>query len=869
MRFISKRRFAGNKLTLGLSLLLLIAAGILGWQTRWLCQSIDETKELSRLQAEGTSLGGTILRLDEVLTMSCLMGAHTGDPVWETKYREHEPQLRDAIERARFIGSQVLRAEMAEMTDTSNDALIRLENQAFDCVREGRLADAQHVLNSETYARHKDAYHQGMEQFLRGLEGETGAKLDDIASAGVWRLSALCAALLLAVGLCIAGVTRDANAIKAASEELSRFKSTLDRTNDCVFMFRPDTLKFVYCNSGATKQVGYSHNELMSMRPIEIKPQLNERQFREFVQPLIDGHEDFLSFETVHRHKDGHDIPVEIFLQYIAPAGEPARFVAIVRDVSEWKRVEKQLLDAKGQAEEGNLAKSQFLASMSHELRTPLNGVIGMADLLARTELTEKQQQFVNACRNSGEVLLQLINDILDFSKIEAGRLELDLHDFDLEKLVTDIVDTMTWRVVEKSLEMPCYIDQTAQLVLKGDSGRLRQVLVNLLGNAIKFTEAGEVVVRTTTVDRRDDRVTVRFSISDTGIGIPADKRDRLFQSFSQVDASTTRHYGGTGLGLAISQSLVELMGGTIGVESEAGEGSTFWLDVPFAVVSDADNDDADQAKLAGLRALIVDDNETNRTILAEYAADWGIDTVTTSSVDEALAAVERAKAAGSTFHVVLTDYNMPRRNGLDLSRALKQQTQSTVLLLGSTDISLNPTEAQEHGIDAILRKPLRRHELYDVLCGVLVSPAALPKSIGKESLAKNQEAHLCGHILLAEDNSINSMYMVELLEQLGCTCDAVTDGKQAAQAVRERRYDLVLMDCQMPEMDGFEATRQIRQWESDESAESRLPIIALTANAVKGDREDVPASRVLGESVRVQFGTRHTPQGAALTFVL
>ncbi len=628
---------------------------------------------------------------------------------------------------------------------------------------------------------------------------------------------------------------------KRREEQLNRFKTTLDQTLDCVFMFRPNTLQFYYVNQGAIDQVGYSADELMQMTAPDIKPEYTEEEFRALLAPLIQGKQDLLRIETIHRHKDGHDIPVEVSLQYVSPDEETPRFVAVVRDIAVRKQSELALLEAKEEAERANVAKSQFLAGMSHELRTPLNGVIGMTELLAGTELSGKQRQFVDACRNSGESLLQLINDILDFSKIEAGKLDLDFHDFDLEQLVTDTVETMAWRAIHKTLEMPCYVDQVSRLVLKGDSNRLRQILVNLLGNAVKFTETGEVVVRTKTVSRQDDRITIRFSVSDTGIGIPKDKLDRLFQSFSQVDTSTTREYGGTGLGLAISQSLVELMNGRIGVETEEGVGSTFWFEVPFAVVSESTEDRPDTSPLVGQRALIVDDNETNRIILAEYSTGWGLDSVTTASVDEALAAVDRAEADGSPFHMVLTDYNMPQRNGLELARALKQHPQLVVLLLGSTDIHLNPDELREQGIDAVLRKPLRRNELHEVLCGVIAAIAAetkLSEAADNKSAEMVDTVPLSGHILLAEDNSINQMYMVELMKQLGCTCETVGNGHEAIKAVQQHTYDVVLMDCQMPEMDGFEATRRIRQLEADGLVKGHLPIVALTANAVKGDRQ-------------------------------
>ncbi len=593
-----------------------------------------------------------------------------------------------------------------------------------------------------------------------------------------------------------------------------------------------------WVNDAFTKLTGYTKDEVMGRRPGDQMqgPDTDPETVAQIGKKLR-RHES-VAAEILNYGKLGNKYWIDLKIDPVFNhQGELTNFIATQIDITERRQHEMSLRAAKQAAEEASVAKSQFLASMSHELRTPLNGVIGMTELLAGTELNERQRKFVEACRYSGESLLQLINDILDFSKIEAGKLELDLHDFDLEKLVTDTVETMAWRATDKNLEMLSFVDQSSRLVLKGDSNRLRQVLVNLLGNAVKFTQAGEVLVRTKIVARQEDRITVRFSVSDTGIGIPSDKLDRLFRSFSQVDASTTRNYGGTGLGLAISQSLVKLMGGTIGVESKEGAGSTFWFEVPFELVSESFDALPETSPLAGRRALIVDDHETNRVILAEYIAGWGLAAVTTSSVDEALVAVDRAEEDGTPFHLVLTDYNMPKRNGLELARALIDHPQLIVLLLGSTDIQLNARELQEHGIHATLRKPLRRYELHDVLCGLLCQVKE-PTEIENELTAIRDTTLPTGYVLLAEDNSINQMYIVELMKQLGCTCDTVSTGRETLDAVLQRKYDLVLMDCQMPEMDGFEATRLIRQREADGTLDGHLPIIALTANAIKGDRE-------------------------------
>ena len=564
--------------------------------------------------------------------------------------------------------------------------------------------------------------------------------------------------------------------------------------------------------------------------------------------------------EVIGQHKDGTTFPIHLSVSQVVMEEDGNNkdkdilFTGIIRDLTEQKQKEAeaeqrtrdlQVATAKSKANElkaehASKTKSEFLANMSHELRTPLNGVIGMAELLSGTKLSPKQREFVDACRNSGESLLKLINDILDFSKIEAGKLELDIHNFDLEKLIMDTVSTLVWRTSEKNLELPCYVDPTSRLVLKGDSHRLRQILVNLVGNAIKFTNFGEVVVRTKTIARQDDQITIRFSVTDTGIGISEDKLGRLFQSFSQVDASTTRHYGGTGLGLVISQNLVQLMGGTITIDSEIGVGSTFWFDIPFDVVSDSKTEPLEVASLSDKRCLIVEDNLVNQKILEKYVTEWDLDTVTVASVEEALAAFESAKENKAPFDLILTDFIMPERNGLDLAQELKAEPVKIILLSGSTCIELSPSELREYSIDATLSKPIQRQKLHKLILKMFEDKQnqKLPIIASENQPVTVEIKPSSKHILIAEDNNINQIYVTELMKQLGHTCDVANNGHEAIQYVRQNEYDLVLMDCQMPELDGLEATQRIRQFETEGILKGHLPIVALTANAIKGDRE-------------------------------
>lgn len=416
--------------------------------------------------------------------------------------------------------------------------------------------------------------------------------------------------------------------------------------------------------------------------------------------------------------------------------------------------------------------------------------------------------------------------------------MELDIQEFSLEKLVMDTVNTMAWHAAENKLELPCYVDPSTRFLLKGDSYRLRQVLVNLVGNAIKFTETGAVTVTTKLVAQQGNQITVRFSVADTGIGIAKEKIDQLFQSFSQVDTSTTRNYGGTGLGLAISRKIVELMGGTMGIESEVGFGSTFWFEISFVTVTEANPVLFTNTSLTGMRVLIVDDNSIRQAILKNHVTEWGLDPVVTSSVDEALAAIERAEKDKAAFSLVLSDYIMPQRTGLDLADALKDHSIKIVLLSGTIANELPPNVLQEHGIDAFLRKPVYGEKLYQIICELFAEneKSAITTSNNQASLVETDVP--TSHILLAEDNSINRIYATELIKQLGHTYDVANNGHEVIKLIRHNQYDLVLMDCQMPELDGFEATKCIRKLESKGLLKGHIPIIALTANAIKGDRE-------------------------------
>ncbi|MEO8269878.1 MAG: response regulator, partial [Aureliella sp.] len=636
------------------------------------------------------------------------------------------------------------------------------------------------------------------------------------------------------------GISRNVTEQKRAELELARerdlMKTIINNIPDLIYV-KDRSSRFVTANSSLLKLLGVdSLDQLVGKTDYDFFPPEMACNYVADDQAMMRSRVSLVDQEETFQQTDGSAswlLTTKVAL--CDTDGSVIGMVGIGRDITSRKRTAEELMAAKESAEMANVAKSEFLANMSHEIRTPMNGIMGMTELLATTQMSDEQREFLGLVQQSAESLLRLLNDILDFSKIEAGHLELEAIEFNFRDCIGKAIKLLTLKADEKGLELAGRIDPAIPDNIVGDPGRLRQIVVNFVGNAIKFTEQGEVVVDVNPENLTDDEAELHITVRDTGIGIPKDKQDKIFEAFSQADASTTRRYGGTGLGLTISSRLIDLMGGRVWVESSEGVGTTFHMTLRFGVSPDqTPRRPAELTKLAGTRVLVVDDNPTNRRILQEILTYWQFLPELAHEGAMGLEKIAEAKRLGRPFGLILLDYHMPEMDGLKFAEELKAREGlhvGPIVMLSSSLGGLNPARLNACGIARYITKPVIASELLEAVLGVMgVTGKEVVTAIAEQQVVAPRK------ILLAEDGVVNQRVALGFLERWGHHVVVAKNGCEAVEQLSKHSFDLILMDIQMPEMNGFEATAEIRR--SEENSQKRSFVVAMTAEAMKGDRE-------------------------------
>ncbi|OYP36508.1 PAS domain-containing protein [Rhodopirellula sp. MGV] len=640
------------------------------------------------------------------------------------------------------------------------------------------------------------------------------------------------------------GISRDVSEQIRAEQELSRerdlLKTIINNVPDLIYV-KDRAGRFVTANQSLVNLLGLASTEqIIGKSDYDFSPAEMACNYVTDDQNVMRTGEPLFDREESHQGPDGEPrwlLTTKVPLR--DSEGEVIGVVGIGHDITERKKFEKEIVEAKDIADKANRAKSDFLANMSHEIRTPMNAIIGMTDLLLETRLDTTQRSFLSMVQESGESLLSIINDILDFSKIEAGKLEIEPQTFDLRESIGDTMKTLGLKAHAKGLELAFRVDPLVPRYVVGDAGRIRQILVNLVGNAIKFTEHGEVFIDVKAKRSDETEAVLNIRVQDTGVGIPAERCEAIFREFEQADTSVTRRFGGTGLGLAISTRLVSLMGGTIEVDSEVGRGSTFEFDLHLGVAADAETSvSKGLVYVGGTKVLIVDDNATNRTILQEMFSNWGMTPILAESGKVALALLRDAERSDQPCKLVVTDIHMPEMSGYDLVQEIRKDpaiAETPVIILTSAGRQGDHARNVELEIAERLLKPVKQSEIFDAIVRTLgVNGAEDEPDHAAVDLSDDALRGL--RVLLAEDNLVNQKLAIGVLSRMQMEVTVVSDGQAAIDLLRERDFDVVLMDVQMPVVDGLAATEQIRQQEVESG--KHVPIIAMTAHAMKGDRE-------------------------------
>ncbi len=683
---------------------------------------------------------------------------------------------------------------------------------------------------------------------------------------GSWRWHTTSAVLLRDAAGAIAGCEgtardmteskRAKEALRASEEGYRMLARALQSTGECVSITDTED-RILYVNDAFLRTYGYEEHELIGQHVGILRPARTSTEVQNGILPATIAGE--WCGELWNRTKEGREFPISLTTSVVYDEnGRSIALVGVARDITGRKRAESELHAAKEAAEAASRAKSEFLANMSHEIRTPMNGILGMTTLALDTELSPEQREYLRMVKSSADSLLELINTILDFSKIEAGKLELESLEFNLRDTLAPILKTLALRAHEKNLELNYRVRPDVPETLVGDPGVLRQIIVNLVGNAIKFTELGEVSVRVERESEEEGRECLHFRVQDTGIGIPVESQTGIFDAFSQADSSTTRRYGGTGLGLTISRRLVEMMGGRLWLESTPGKGAAFHFTVWLGKGDQTKRATPEPAHLEGLPVLVVDDNSTNRRILEEMLTSWRFKPVLAESARQAMRQLEKALDAGLPFPLVLVDANMPETNGFALVEQIRRDpglAGAIIMMLTSAGQTGDAARCRELGVARYLIKPVGQSQLLDAILQAVGSESQAEVPPSQPSTPRPSREGFRGlRILLAEDNLVNQKLVVRLLEKRGQNVQIAGNGREALEKLKEADFDLVLMDVQMPVMGGFEATAAVR--EGEKGTGRHIPILALTARAIKGDRERCLAAGMdgyVGKPIRLE----------------
>jgi PAS domain S-box-containing protein len=817
----------------------------------------SESRSVAAEQAEE-------LRSLEVLTIAAKasenpkvgarMSVTTADSRWLSHYASSKAAWEIAVTELRRLAPSVFETEAGKLLLNSSRRLLEIEEKASHLARNGDAARAEALLLGGDYERAESQLQASRQEIDQLLHRWLRRRLDSQQKRGALAITSFCiffpllvVVRVLSLRVIVRRLAEQRRADERLQESEQRLSIFFEGIDDALLIH--DTEGHILdCNGAACRRLGYARQELLALRTSDIEA-------AEFAQGFAQRCARQLSnrayvCEGEHVTKDGRRIPVEINTRVITFLGVPA-LLAAVRDTTERKRVEAELEQMREAADSANAAKSEFLANMSHEIRTPMNGILGMTELALGTQLSGEQREYMQMVKASTDSLLTVINDILDFSKIEAGRLLIEPIEFHLRDSLAEMMKALAFRADEKGLALAYRVPPDVPDDIVGDSGRIQQVILNLVGNAIKFTARGEILVSVSVDSRNGDDVALHFAVADTGIGIPPDQISSIFEPFKQADSSTTRKYGGTGLGLAISSQLAGLMGGGIRVESEVGKGSVFHFTARLKVARTEDSRRKCSPALDGLSVLVIDENATSRGILHEMLSGWRMKPVAVDGAAAVRDALQRAAAGNDPFAIVILDAKTSDKDTERLAASLRQASLpdgAAVILLTYGAESAESEKFQLFNTRACLHKPVRQSELFDTLITIISADSLERFDAFRSQGPALQEAqeHMPGkalRILVAEDNPVNQRLLIRMLEKQGHSVALVSNGREALETLTRQSFELALLDVQMPEMSGLEVAAAVRAREKASRVTKRLPIAAITANAMKGDREQCLAA--------------------------